>query len=148
MTGPPAERPNTQPSIRLDEKQGRAFDGAGSVRVFGAGDFFIVRLNSSRDAEQIRRLLAAPNAEAVRKHGGRLTGIKLLSFGNDWGQSGERHGRSTITTERVRNDDGRLIGSSGNLKHKAENVNHASPPPAWAVETSRHGPVQVPLAVK
>jgi hypothetical protein len=118
------------------------------VRVFSGGDYLIVKLNASRDAEQIRRLLAAPNAVPVRKHSGRLVGIRLLSFGSDCGQSGEQHGRSTVTTERVRNDTGRLIGGNCNLKHKAENVNHASPPPAWAAESSIQGPVRAPLAVR
>ena len=106
MSGTPAARPDTQRSVRLDEKQGRAFDGTGTVRVFSDGDYLITKLNASRDGEQIRRLLAAPNAQAVRKHGGKLVGIRLLSFTDDRGQSGERHGRSTVTTERVRNDAG------------------------------------------
>jgi hypothetical protein len=148
VTGPPAERPDTQPSIRLDEKQGRAFDGTGTVRVFSEGNYLVAKLHASRDAEQIRQLLAAPNAVPVRKHGGRLVGIRLLSFGNDWGQSGERYGRSTVTTERVRNDAGILVGSSVNLKHKAENVTHASPPPAWAAETSLRRPVHAPTPSK
>src|SRR5450631_1217559 len=124
MTHSAPAHPSADTSIRLDEKQGRAFDGAGSVRVFSGDDYLIARLNASRDAGQIHRLLAASNAVPVRKHGGRLVGIKLLSFGSDWGQCGEQHGRSTVTTERVRNDAGSLIGGSRNLKHKAENVNH------------------------
>lgn len=148
MTGPPAERPDTQPSIRLDEKQGRAFDGTGTVRVFSGGDYLIGKLNSSRDAEQIRRLLAAPNAVPVRKHDGRLVGIRLRSFGGDWGQSGEQHGRSTVTTERVRNDSGSLIGGDCTLKHKAENVTHASPLPPWAAAPPHYRPVQAPLATE
>jgi hypothetical protein len=144
---PPAYR-SAETSIRQDGKQRRAFDGAGSVRVFSEGNYLVAKLNTSRDAEQIRQLLAAPNAVPVRKHGGRLVGIRLLSYGNDWGQAGERHGRSTVTTERVRNDAGTLVGSSGNLKHKAENVNHASPPPAWAAAPPHHRPVQAPLATE
>jgi hypothetical protein len=120
------------------------FDGAGTVRVFDEYDYLVVKLNASRDAEQIRRLLKAPNAEAVRKHGGKLVGIRLLSFGNDSGDPGERHGRSTVTTERIRNDAGGLIGSKHNLKHKAENVEHALPLLAWAAETSLRGQLHAP----
>jgi hypothetical protein len=92
------------------------------VRIFGENGFFIARLNSLSDAEQIRRLLAAPNAEPVVKHGGKLVGIRLLSLGDDRGHSDERHGTSIVTTERVVNDFGVYIGSDRNLKHKAENV--------------------------
>jgi hypothetical protein len=148
MTRSQPAPPRAKTSIRQDEKQGRAVDGTGTVRVFSEGNFLITKLNSSRDAEQIRRLLAALNAEAVWTHGGKLVGIRLLSFGNDWGEFGERHGRSTVTTERVRNDAGRLIGGDHNLKHKTENVNHASPPPAWTAAPPLNGPVHAPLAVK
>jgi hypothetical protein len=122
MTGPPAARRNAQTPFREAEKQARAFESGGAVRVFGENGYFIMRLNSSRDAEKIRRLLAAPNSEPVRSHGGKLVGIRLLSFGNDSGHSGERHGSSIVTTERVVNDLGVYVGSDRNLKHKAENV--------------------------
>jgi hypothetical protein len=115
------------------------------VRVFSEGGYFVARLNLTRDAERIRRLLAAPNAVPVRTHGGKLVGIKLLSLGDERGHSGERHGTSIITTERVVNDLGVYVGGDQNLKHKLENVNHASPPPAWAADASRSGPVRVPL---
>jgi hypothetical protein len=75
-------------------------------------------LNPIRDAERIRRLLAAPNAVAVRKHDDKLVAIRLESFGDDRGHSGEMHGRSTVTTERVRNDEGQTVGSNRNVKHK------------------------------
>ena len=148
MSGPPPVRRIATPSIRLDEKQGRAFEGTRTVRVFGARGNFIVALNSLRDGEQISRLLAAPNTEAVHRHSGGLTGIRVLSFGNDWGGSGERHGRSTVTTERVRNDIGMLIGGDQNLKHKAENVKHASRPPAWMDAVQNRSPIEPPLARK
>jgi hypothetical protein len=115
---PPAVRQATKTSVRRDEKQGREFEGGGAVRVFSEDGYFIARLHALRDSEQIRRLLDAPNSEAVRKHGGKLVGIKLLSFGDDRGHLGEQHGRSTVTTERVRNDWGALVGSDSNLKHK------------------------------
>jgi hypothetical protein len=118
------------------------------VRVFSEGGFLVARLNPSRDAERIRRLLVAPNAVPVRTHGGKLVGIRLLSFGDERGHSDERHGTSIITTERVVNDLGVYVGSDLNLKHKAENVSHAAPPPAWAADVSRGGPVRAPLAAK
>ena len=140
--------PHSETSIRRDEKPGRAFEGGGAVRVFSEGGYFVARLNLPRDAEHISRLLAAPNAVPVRKHGGKLVGIRLLSFGDDRGHSCEQHGTSIITTERVVNDLGVYVGSDRNLKHKAENVNHATAPPAWAAEVSRGGPVRVLLAAK
>jgi hypothetical protein len=88
------------------------------VRVFGEAGNFIQRFDPSRDADSIRRLLAAPNAVPVRKHGGELVGIRLLSLGDDRGHAVERHGRSTVTTERVRNDHGVYIGWNRNVKHK------------------------------
>ena len=123
MIGLPAAAAASKPSIRRDEKQGREFEGSGAVRVFSVDGYFVTRLSSLKDSEQIRRLLRAPNAEAVRKHDGKLVGIKLLSFGDDRGDSGERHGRSTVTTERVRNDRGALVGSDLNLKHKERTCN-------------------------
>ncbi len=45
-------------------------------------------------------------------------GIRLLSFGDDRGHSGEQHGCSTVTTERGRDDSGQFVGSKKNLKHK------------------------------
>ncbi len=110
------------------------------MRVVGQNGYFIKRLELSRDAEQIRRLLDAPNAAPVRTHGGKLVGIRLHSFGDDRGHTGERHGRSTITTERVVNDLGVYIGSDLNLKHKAENVNPGTPPAASAFTGSKRVP--------
>jgi hypothetical protein len=141
-------RTSAQTSSRLDEKQGRAFEGARGVRVLGAGGYFIATLNSLRDAEQIRRLLDAPNAQPVCSHRGDLKAIIVFSFGDDRGAPGERHGRSTITTERVRSDAGELIGSHCNLKHKTENVKHGLPEPRWALETGRRMALRPPLARK
>jgi hypothetical protein len=119
MNSPPAPKPNTKTSLRRDgEKQGRVFDGARAVRVFNEHDFLVACLHPSHDAEQIRRLLGAPNAIPVRKHNGKIVGIRLLSFGDDRCHSGEQHGRSTVTTERVRNDEGYYVGTHKNLKHK------------------------------
>jgi hypothetical protein len=119
MNSPPAARPNSKTSLRRDgEKQGRAFDAGRPVRVFNEFDFLVARLHPSHDAAQILRLLAAPNAVPVQKHGGTLVAIRLQSFGDDRGHAGEHHGRSTVTTERVRNDDGQYVGTHKNVKHK------------------------------
>jgi hypothetical protein len=88
------------------------------VRVFGEDGFFVASLNPACDSAQICRLLEAPNAVPVKKHGGKLVGIRLLSMGDDRGHSGERHGCSIVTTERVRDDSGQFVGSKKNLKHK------------------------------
>lgn len=90
------------------------------MRVFGESGNLLQRLDPSCDVAEIRRLLSAPNAEPVRNHGGDLVGIRLRSLGDDRGQSVQHHGRSTITTERVRNDCGVYIGTARNLKHKAD----------------------------
>jgi hypothetical protein len=145
MNSPPTARSVTQTSIRQDEKRGRASECGGAVRVFSEYGYLVERLNPSRDAERIRRLLAAPNAVPVRTHGGRLVGIRLLSFGDDRGHSGERHGTSIITTERVVNDQGVYVGSDRALKHKAENVSHGRPE-ACATAGEPRGPVRPPLA--
>jgi hypothetical protein len=142
---PPAASLHPEPSVRRDEKKGRAFEAGGGVRVSSENGFLIARLDPSRDSEQIRRLLSAPNAVPVWKHGGKLVGIRLLSCGDDRGHSGERHGSSTVTTERVRNDSGILVGGHGNLKHKAENVNHGRPEPRWT-QPDRRRPIRPPLA--
>jgi hypothetical protein len=144
----PASRPDAQTTFREAEKEARAFEKGGAVRVFGERGYLVARLNESRDAERIRLLMSAPNAVPVRTRGGRLVGIRLLSLGDDRGHSGEQHGTSLITTERVRNDDGVLVGGDHNLKHKNENANHAAPPPVWATDGPRGGPVRAPLAAK
>jgi hypothetical protein len=119
MNSPPVARPTTTTSLRRDgEKQGRESEGAGVVRVFSENDFLVARLDPSREAERIRRLLAAPNATPVRKHDGTLAAIRLQSFGDDRGHAGECHGHSTVTTERVRNDKRQCVGPALNLKHK------------------------------
>ena len=113
-TGPPAAGRVTQPTFREAAKQARAFEGSGAVRIFGEDGFFVARLHSTRDAEEIRRLLAAPNAEPVRTHGGKLTGIRLLSLGDDRGHSPERHGNSRRT---LLGDTPASVGNSESLYH-------------------------------
>jgi hypothetical protein len=76
------------------------------------------------------------------------TPIRLNSFGDDRGHVGERHGRSTVTTERVRNDAGQYVGWDRNRKHKAENVNHADPPPAWSIQKAgTRCPIRPPVGL-
>ena len=145
MTGPPASRRNAQTTFREAKKQARAFESGGAVRVVSENGYFITRLNASRDAEEIRRLLGAPNAVPVRSHGGKLEGIRLLSFGDDRGHSGERHGTSIVTTERVVNDFGVYVGSDVNLKHKAENVRYGRPQ-AGRTPSELRVPVRPPVA--
>jgi hypothetical protein len=74
----------------------------------------------------------------VRKHAGELVGIRLLSLGDDRGHAGERHGQSTVTTERVRNDWGVLVGGNLNLKHKENCDTWGSP----VLKTSEHNAKQ------
>jgi hypothetical protein len=120
VSDPPVSAAASRPSIRQDAKPGREFEGGRTVRVFSEDGFLVARLHSLRDAEQIRRLLAAPNAVPVRKQGGSLVGIKLQSIGDDRGQSGEQHGRSTVTTQRIRNKERQFVGTHTNLEHKQE----------------------------
>lgn len=116
------------------------------MRVVSDNGFLVARLDPLRDAEQIRRLLDAPNAAPIQKAEGKLAGIKLLSVADDRGRAGERHGSSVVTTERVRNDDGILVGSDLTLKHKEEKVNHISISRDWDSDASPRGPLRPPLA--
>lgn len=136
-----------QTTFREVEKQTRAFERGGAVRVFGENGCFITRLNSSGDSQEIGRLLAAPNAEPVRTHTGKLVAIRLLPCGDDFGHSGERHGNSNITTTRCRTASGQYVGSDTNLKHKADRET-AGTPTLGGLPQSVRGPVGPPLATK
>lgn len=114
----PATARNIKISLRRDEEKGRAFERGKTVRVVSETGFFLARLDSIREAEQIRRLLAAPNAVPVLQHGGALVAIRLMSLADDRCHAGERHGNSKYTTERVRNDSGQYVGTDTNLQHK------------------------------
>jgi hypothetical protein len=140
MTGPPFKRPKYKSSFRQDEKEGRAFDGGRRVRLFGNSG-----LVGTCQPHEVGRYLDAPNAEPVMSHDGRLVAIKLHEFCDDRGQPGERRGRSTITTQRVRNDNGVYVGGGWNLKHKSENANHGLPDPPWMSDIAPPGPVRPPL---
>jgi hypothetical protein len=115
MTGPPSRRevPDTV-SRGSREKQPRAFEETRRVPVVGEDDV-LVELCSQ---ESIRRYLGAPNAEVKRRTDGSIRLVRLRSLGDDRGYVGERYGRSTVTTERVHNDYGELVGSAYNLQHK------------------------------
>jgi hypothetical protein len=84
-----------------------------------------------------------------RRGDGSIKFIRLRSVGDDRGHMGENHGRSTVTTERVRDDWGQLVGSDWNLKHKqscAEWKPQSGPNPKWGspnstrAASSRPGP--------
>ena len=77
--------------------------------------------------DRLGRYLSAPNAEVKRRADGSIRLVRLLPKGDDRGHLGECHGRSTITTERVRNDWGALVGGDRNLKHKDTCGNWARP---------------------
>jgi hypothetical protein len=68
--------------------------------------------------DRLGRYLGAANAEVKRRKDGSIKYIRLLPCGDDRGHLGENHGRSTVMTERVRNDWGALVGSDLNLAHK------------------------------
>jgi hypothetical protein len=94
--GPPASRPCTPPSIRLDEKNGRVEKATRRVRIVSEAGVIDVC-----DEERARRVYAAaPNAELMFSHGGRLVAIWLHPIGDDQGHPVEAHGRSTRTTLR------------------------------------------------
>ena len=115
MTGPPAARPPHDTVSRGSRnKQPRAFDAGRGVRVVGDDDVLLEVCPPDR----VGRYLAAPNAEVKRRKDGSIRLILLRSQGDDRRHLGECHGRSTLTTERVRNDWGALVGSDLNLKHK------------------------------
>jgi hypothetical protein len=127
VTGPPAARPVPETDFRGSrEKQPRAFEGARSVRVVGEDDVLVEVCSP----ESARRYLLATNAEVKRRADGSIRFVRLRSHGEDRGHLGECHGRSTVTTERVSNDWGGLVGSNFNLKHK-ENCD------AWAGAASK-----------
>src|SRR5258707_1510729 len=100
MTGPPAIRPASDTVSRGSRKQQpRALGGGRGVRVVGEDDLLI----DVCPPERLGRYLSAPNAEVKRRADGSIRLVHLRSPGDDRGHLGEYHGRSTVTTERVRN---------------------------------------------
>jgi len=77
--------------------------------------------------DRLGRYLAAPNAEVNRRKDGSIRLIRLRSAGDDRGHLREGHGRSTVTTERVRGEWGALVGSDQNLQHKATSTSWGAP---------------------
>ena len=115
MTGPPGLRQDPDTVSRGSrQKQPRAFGGNRRVPVLGENDDLVAVCT----ADRLGAYLSAPNAEVEKRTDGSIKLVRLRSKGDDRGHQGERHGRSTVTTERVRNDWGTLVGSDLNLKHK------------------------------
>ena len=106
------------------EKQPRAFDGGKPVRVIGEDDVLVDVCAPDR----LGRYLAAPNVEVKRRADGSIRLVRLLARGDDRNHLGECHGRSTATTERVRNDWGGLVGGDTNLQHKESCKTWGQPP--------------------
>lgn len=116
MTGPPGGGHETDSGFRgSQEQQPRAFDEGRRVRVIGEDDLLIEVCSDERAA----RYLNAPNAEVKKRTDGSIRMIRLRAMGDDRSHLGEGHGRSTRTTERVRNDWGGLVGGDLNVNHKA-----------------------------
>ena len=115
MTGPPPPGPRPDTVSRGSrDKQPRAFDGGRRVPVLGENGVLI----DVCTADRLGGYLAAPNVEVKRRTDGSIKLVRLRSVGDDRGHQGECHGRSNVTTERVRNDWGDLVGGDSNLKHK------------------------------
>jgi hypothetical protein len=124
MTGPPALLPHhDQVSRGSREKQPRAFGEGGRVRVIGEGGVLL----DVCSPDCLGRYLSAPNAEVKRRADGSIRLIRLRSMGDDRGRPGEHHGRSTVTTERVRTESGAPIGSQFNLQHKKTCITWGAP---------------------
>jgi hypothetical protein len=84
------------------------------VRIVGEDDLLIEVCSP----DCVSRYLAAPNAEVKRRKDGSIRLVRLLPCGDDRGHLGENHGRSTVTTERLRNDWGEPVGGDQNVEHK------------------------------
>jgi hypothetical protein len=131
MTGPPVPRPHPDAGFRgSQDKQPRAVEARRGVRVVSEDEVLIDVCTPAC----LQRYLSAPNAEVKRRRDGSIRLIRLRSAGDDRGHLGENHGRSTITTERVRNDWGGLVGSNVNLKHKESCASWAA---LGSINTSR-----------
>jgi hypothetical protein len=125
MTGPPGLKQDPDTVSRGSrEQQPRAFDDGRRVPVLGENDILVDLCT----ADRLSAYLAAPNVEVKKRADGSIKLVRLRSVGDDRGHQGECHGRSTITTERVRNDWGTLVGSDLNLKHKETCATWCNPP--------------------
>ena len=115
MTGPPAKRPHHDTDSRGSrEKQPRAFGGYRRVPIVSESGTLVEVCTRDR----VARYLTAPNAEIKCRNDGSIRVIVLRSAGDDRGHLGEAHGRSTVTTQRVRNNYNMLVGSDLNIEHK------------------------------
>lgn len=130
-------------SFREDVKQTRAFGHFRRVRVVSESGFLINTLDAVRDEGQLQLVLAAPNAKPIRRHDGRLCGVRMMSFGDDRGTSPEVHGSSTVTTTRERDDSEAFIGSDRNLRHKPSNLISWSPAARTSKGRNREGPAAI-----
>ena len=84
------------------------------MRIFGQNG--LVDVCTSK--EQLDRYIRAPNADVVRSQDGRIQAVRLWSVGDDRGHAGERHGSSTVTTQRIRNEAGKIIAPDYAVEHK------------------------------
>jgi hypothetical protein len=124
MTGPPPLRSHRETVSRGSrDEQPREFEGGRRVRVVGE-DGVLIEVCSP---ESVRRYMGAPNADVKTRKDGSIRAVHLRSQGDDRGHLGERHGRSTVTTESVRNDSGVLVGGEQNLQHKKSCNNWGNP---------------------
>jgi hypothetical protein len=92
--------------------------------VLGENDFV---MDVCTTADRLAPYLAAPNAEVKKRADGSIRLVRLLGGSDDRGHLRERHGRSTVTTERVRNDWGGFVGSDRNLQHKPSSASWGAP---------------------
>lgn len=99
---PPGAFTRSQPTIRVVEKQARANERKRRVRVIS--DCGKVIGLCEPGSPQYHRFIAAPNAEVLRTHAGVVTAIRLLSFDDQQGHSGEHHGSSLTTTRKSGNE--------------------------------------------
>lgn len=109
-----AEPSMFQTTFREAEKQTRAFEVGKRVRIFNSENALV----DVCAIDRAERYLRAPNSQLLRTHGGKIIGIKLLSFGDDRNHSVEHHGSSLTTTQRVRNDQGTIIAPDFAVAHK------------------------------
>jgi hypothetical protein len=134
MTGPPRTQPTTETVfLGSRDKQPRAFDRGRRVRVIGENDV-LIDVCTQEDAQ---RYLSAQNAEVKTSADGSIKYIRLQSRGDDRKHAGERHGRSTVTTERVRSDWDDLVGGNTNLQHKRTCTSWGAPAVGIVPEKTR-----------
>jgi hypothetical protein len=126
VSASPAQRPVTQTTFLGVAKEARADERGRRVRIIDEDGTLV----DVCDAAQVeKKYRAAKNAEIICANNGRIVAVRLTNQADDRGHMGERHGRSTVTTQRLRNAFDECIGGDQNLKHKGENDGRANP--AW-----------------